>query len=112
MVPFPVLRRLLRQRFLAAGFQPGLVHMPVDRLAWAVQVASRPIPAVTCLTQSLALHFLLTRSGHPSSVRIGVVKSVERGFQAHAWVNCAGQVLLNRPDDVAHYTLLASLEAM
>jgi len=34
---------------------------------WAVRVASRPIPGATCLTQSLALHYLLMRAvTHPS----------------------------------------------
>lgn len=112
VAPFALLRGLLSQPLLAAAFPPHLVHVPVERLAWAVQAASRPIPAASCLTQSLALQFLLARSGHASSIRIGVAKDAERGFRAHAWVDCGGQILLNRPEEVAGYTRLASLDSM
>jgi hypothetical protein len=110
VMPCTVLRRLLRQRKVTAAFPPELVRMPVARLAWAVQVASRPVPAATCLTQSLALQFLLARSGFPSSVRIGVAKNDQRNFQAHAWVVCGDQVLLDNPEEVACYTALVSWE--
>ena len=110
LVPFSLVRRLLRQRWLAAAFPPGLVHAPAGRLAWAVHVASRPVPAATCLTQSLALQFLLTRSGRPSSLRIGVAKNAQSGFLAHAWVDHCGQTLPDRPEEVARYTPLTSWE--
>ena len=111
LIPFSLLRRLLEQSLLAAAFPPNLLRMPVERLAWAVRVASRAVPAASCLVQSLALQFLLTRSGRPSAVRIGVSKSDGGRFEAHAWVDCAGQTLLDRPEDVARYTPLASWEA-
>jgi hypothetical protein len=106
LVPFSLLRRVL----LAAAIPRDIVHVPVERLVWAVRVASRPVPAATCLTQSLALQFLLACSGRPSTVRIGVIKDGGSGFQAHAWVECAGQTLLDRPEEVARYTPLASWE--
>jgi hypothetical protein len=112
LLPFSWVRGLFRQRALATAFRPNLVRLPTERLAWAVQTASRPIPAASCLTQSLALQFLLGRSGRASSLRIGVAKSPERGFQAHAWVECAGRILLDRPEEIAGYTLLASFEAV
>ncbi len=111
LVPFARIRSLFRQRPLAAAFHPNLVRLPIERLAWAVQVASRPVPSASCLTQSLVLQFLLTRSGQASSVQIGVAKNTDRGFQAHAWVECAGRVLLDRPSATACYTRLASFEA-
>ena len=112
VAPLSLLRALLSQPLIAAAFPPPLVHVPVERLAWAVQAASRPIPAASCFTQSLALQFLLSRSGHASSIRIGVAKDPESGFQAHAWVDCGGQILLNRPEEVAGYKRLASLDSM
>lgn len=112
LVPFARVRGLFRQRALAAVFDPNLARLPIERLAWAVQVASRHVPAASCLTQSLVLQFLLARCGHASSVQIGIAKDGGRDFRAHAWVDCAGQVLLNRPEDVAGYTLLASFEAL
>ena len=110
LVPLSLLRRALAQPLVRAAFPLRLVRLPAERLGWIVQVASRPIPAATCLTQSLALQFLLARSGRPSSVRIGVTRNAARDFQSHAWVDCAGQILLDRPEEVAGYTTLVSWE--
>jgi hypothetical protein len=84
--------------------------LPIGRLVWAVRAASRRIPAASCLAQSLALHCLLTRAGHPSEVRIGVTKDREGGFGAHAWVECAGQPLLSGPEEVERYVQLLTVE--
>jgi len=110
-LPFATLQRLLKLRALAALFPRGLAEVPVARLAWAVETTSRRIPSATCLTQSLALQFLLTRAGRASALRIGVARSGARGFQAHAWVECEGRTLIDRPEDVAAYTRLASWES-
>ncbi len=84
--------------------------MPVLRLVWAVRAASRRIPAASCLTQSLALHHLLTRAGHHSQIRIGVAKDPEAGFRAHAWVEYKGEPLLSGPEEVARYVRMRILE--
>ena len=111
-VSFARVQRLLRRPFVASAVPSGLVAgLPVDRLEWAVRAASRRVPDATCLTQSLALQFLLARSGRASALRIGVARRGVRGFQAHAWVECEGHTLLDRSEDVAEYTLLASWES-
>lgn len=69
----------------------------VEQLVWAVRVASRYLRGSTCLTQAVAAQALLTQSGFPSQVEIGVAKDDEddlRRLQAHAWVVCHGQVVL------------------
>lgn len=86
------------------------INMPVGRLVWAVRAASRRIPAASCLTQSLALHCLLSSAGHRSEVRIGVGKDMEAGFAAHAWVEYAGQPLLSGPEEVERYVQLLTVE--
>lgn len=85
-------------------------EMPVGRLVWAVRAASRRIPAASCLTQSLALHCLLSRAGHRSQIRIGAAKDSEAGFTAHAWVEYEGQPLLSGPEEVAPYVDLLTVE--
>jgi hypothetical protein len=64
-----------------------------DRLAWAVEVASRRIPGTTCLCRALSLQRLLAKNGHGSELRIGVKKDNVR-FGAHAWLVHGGQVLI------------------
>ena len=84
--------------------------VPIARLVWAVRAASRRIPAASCLTQSLALHCLLTRAGYRSEIRIGVTKDMEAGFAAHAWVDYAGHPLLSDPEEVERYVRLLTME--
>ena len=109
--PFTTVQKLLGGRALQALVPPTLAEWPVTRLVWAVETISRRIPSATCLTQSLALQFLLTRAGRSSALRIGVARTGARGFQAHAWVECEGRTLIDRPEDVAFYTPLASWES-
>lgn len=85
--------------------------LPVSRLEWAVRAASRRVPAATCLTQALALQFLLVRSGRSSEVHIGVRKDAEAGLQSHAWVECDGRTLLSAPSEIIGYSRLLALGA-
>jgi len=85
--------------------------MPVSRLEWAVRAASRRIPMASCLTQALALQFLLVRSGRASEVHIGVRKDAEAGLQSHAWVECEGRMLLSAPSEIIGYSRLLALGA-
>jgi hypothetical protein len=87
---------------------PG--ELPVSRLEWAVRAASRRVPMASCLTQALALQFLLVRSGRSSEIHIGVRKDAEAGFQSHAWVECEGRTLLSAPSEIIGYSRLLALE--
>jgi Transglutaminase-like superfamily len=86
-------------------------NLPVSRLEWAVRAASRRVPMASCLTQSLALQFLLVRTGRSSEVHIGVRKTPAAGLQSHAWVECEGRMLLTAPHEVFEYSRLLAIEA-
>jgi hypothetical protein len=73
---------------------PSLEAIRVKRLAWAVQAAARRIPSASCLTQALALQRLLARAGESAEVHIGVAKDSARGFEAHAWLEHRGAILV------------------
>jgi hypothetical protein len=81
----------------------------VERLTWAVRIASQYIPKATCLTQAVALQALLTRAGHEARIEIGVARA-ESGFEAHAWVSCGDQVVIGGPD-VTRYERLTTWES-
>jgi len=86
--------------------KPGLdseFNLPIPRLVWAVQAASRRVPAASCLTQSLSLHYLLNRAGYDSQIRIGVAKEPNAAFGAHAWVEYEGEPLLSTVKEVEQY---------
>ncbi len=99
-----------------AALRPSTVtsrasRFSVERMEWAVRAASRPIPRATCLTQALALHYLLARAGYASGIHIGVAKAPGGGFEAHAWVEHQGVALLSSASEVAHYSQLLALQA-
>lgn len=85
--------------------------LSVERIVWAVRVATRRLPGTTCLVQAMTGHVLLRRRGIPASVRIGVTKDRVEGFQAHAWLESEGEVLIGGSDrSVGRYEPLAVLE--
>src|SRR5215204_7819819 len=107
---FPTLRRLLA-RFSHARTGPRRTQaLPVDKVIWAVETASRHLPGgKTCLAQALAAQTLLVRDGHPATLRIGVVKGEEKQFQAHAWVESRGEAVIGG-HELERYTQLLALE--
>lgn len=111
LLPFRTLRRLLVRVTDAAPAKPQHTdHLPVKRVAWAVAATSRHTPGVkTCLTQALATQVLLARRGHPALLRIGVAKGEQEQFQAHAWVESEGKVVIGGSEP-GRYTPLAGLE--
>ena len=66
----------------------------IAELVWAVKAVSRYVPAATCLTQALALQWLLARSGHTSRIHLGARKNLKGKFQAHAWVECEDRLVM------------------
>lgn len=104
ILPFVAVQRLA----LRAAEKSRATH-PVARLVWAVTAVSRHMPGSTCLTQALAAQVLLGRSGHRSQVQIGVAKDEQHGFEAHAWLVFADQVILG--GDIDRYTSILAVEA-
>lgn len=64
------------------------------QVARHVEGLARYVPAASCLTQALALQYILARSGHRCSIGIGVRETEPGKFAAHAWVNCNGLAVL------------------
>lgn len=104
-------RSALRQTQLGPRLCGQCAARPPDRLAWAVRAASRVVPGATCLTQALALHVLLRATGRRAVIRIGIEAPGGR-FASHAWVECDGRTLLDRPADLASFAEMVSWETL
>jgi len=74
VLSFRTLRRLPARVAQVPARLPKADWSYVDRVAWAVTLVSRYMPAATCLTQALATQVLLGQRGYPVCLRIGVVK--------------------------------------
>lgn len=94
LLPFPTVRRLLTRLAKPSAASPKTQLSSTDPIVWAVTVASCYIPQATCLTQALATKVLLGRRGYPTVVHIGVARSETGQFQAHAWVESKGRVVI------------------
>jgi hypothetical protein len=66
-------------------------------VAWAVEATARRVPEASCLTQALAADVMLRRAGATPQVRIGVAKDRQE-FEAHAWLELDGRVLVGDHD--------------
>jgi hypothetical protein len=53
---------------------------------------------------------LLARIGQPAALRIGVARSEEGRFQAHAWVESQGRIVVGKLPDLRRYAVLPPLE--
>jgi Transglutaminase-like superfamily len=93
-------------RGVVARAATGATGESVEHLVWAVRIVSRYLPGATCLTQALAAQALLTHSGFPSQVEIGVAKDELGRFHAHAWVVCQGQVVLGERQGERYNSLM------
>lgn len=77
-----------------------------DRVAWAVRTSSKAVPKASCLTQALAAELLLARRGHDSELRIGVARGEGGRFEAHAWLEANGEIVIGALDDLERFTPL------
>lgn len=110
LLPFRILRRLLT-RVANTPLGPRQAdHHSAERIAWAVEAASRHTPGVeSCLVQALTAQVLLNRRGYPAPLHIGVTRGEQGQFQAHAWVESGGKVVIGRTE-LEYFTRLAVFE--
>jgi hypothetical protein len=79
----------------------------VSEVIWAVGAAGRRITGTTCLIEALAADTMLRRRGHQPLLRIGVRQGEHSLLDAHAWVECDGQVVMGEVPQLTDYAILA-----
>jgi hypothetical protein len=110
LLPFRVLRRLVDWAAIVPLGVRRSDRFSAENIGRVVQTVSRHMPGEkTCLVQALATQVLLVRRGHPAILHIGVLKTDEGTFQAHAWVECEGKVVVGGYE-LERYTPLTTLE--
>lgn len=63
-------------------------------MIWAIEAVARRIPRATCLTQAIAAKLLLDWLGERVQLCLGVARSPDGAFRAHAWLERDGRALL------------------
>jgi hypothetical protein len=108
--PYARVRARLAQRTAArrASRAAKPAQTEPTALAWAVRATARRVPKASCLTQALALESWLAEHGVDTDVRIGVARRPDGSFEAHAWVEHDGQVLIGGVPDLGRFSVLPS----
>jgi hypothetical protein len=110
LLPFRILRHILVMLSKPTSQSQERDPTLVDRVAWAVTVSSRYVPGATCLSRALATKVLLCRRGQAAVLRIGVNRSKSGNFEAHAWVESNGRIIIGGSDVILKdYTSLPPL---
>jgi hypothetical protein len=109
LLPLPTLRRLLAKLRPSHPISPE-APTSIEKIVWAVAVASRYVPAATCLTQASVGQILLAHCGQAALLQIGVAKNEAGELEAHAWVESRGRVVIGDSRELFRYTCLPSLE--
>lgn len=94
-LPFKKVRGYLQRFSTNKEFQLFAPNYTPNEIAWGMKLASRYLlRKKPCFVQALALWSLFQRRNYPAELRIGVRKKRNEGLQAHAWVECNGQIAI------------------
>lgn len=97
----------IRKRMPDATASPQS-HFYARQLARRIERLAQFVPRASCLTQALALQYLLARAGHACDLHVGVRRDPAGRFEAHAWVSCNGRIVLGAATTrLADFTPLA-----
>jgi hypothetical protein len=109
--PYANVRARLARRVAGrrgAGETPAQRTVAPAAFAWAVRATARRVPRASCLTQALALESWLAEHGVDTAVRVGVARRSDGSFEAHAWVEHEGRVLIGGVPDLDRFSVLPS----
>lgn len=97
--PPSLVKKRLKSSSTTLALVPGSGGASSWQVVWAVAVAGRYVPGGRgCLPQALAAETLLKRYGFPAELKIGVAMSGGGIFQAHAWVESRGEILVGKAE--------------
>ena len=112
LLPFRQVQKLVN-KLAESTKRSSPAHWPAtNQIARTVTVASRFVPAASCLTQALTTQILLGYYGRESILRIGVARSEDGEFRAHAWVEANEQVVIGGTADylATNYVALPAIK--
>lgn len=114
LVPFEQLWkasiRLGRHHPQPAPSYPLGIGSVVQRVIWAVNWSCRLTPGgAKCLARALVAKVLLDRHRCSAEFKIGVAKNGTGTFEAHAWIEVEGRVVIGQLHNLEQFTPMPSL---
>ncbi len=96
LIPFAVLQRGF-SKFLASEAETSEPDWSqIKKIVRAVRFVSRFIPFASCLTQAVAALLLVKLNGQEAELKLGVAKNNNADFEAHAWLEKNGQIIIGK----------------
>jgi hypothetical protein len=105
IVPYKRLDSWISQRIPEGCLERTDMQM-VRLNAEFVRLASRFVPAATCLTQALALRTTLQRQLQSSELKVGVEKDQNGRLLAHAWLEIDGRIVIGRVPNIRRFSVM------
>jgi hypothetical protein len=103
-LPFERWRRFLQRPLRRSATAPVEC---VNEIVWAVdRVSRRWSTLLTCLPQAIAVHSIMARRHWNSKLEIGVAKDADGRFDAHAWVEHGGQIIIGQVPNMERFARL------
>lgn len=84
-------------------------RLPYSRLAHLIKVSGDRIPYITCLSSALVGRVLFAEHGYSTKLHIGVSKSDQAEFEAHAWLSCNDVIVLGQLGDLDKFQEMISI---
>ncbi len=104
---FPPLQRILGKIGKAPAHRSAESVISIDRIVWAVDTSTRFSPGdAKCLARALTTQTLMQQQGYDSQLRIGVIHQPTEEFQAHAWIEYQGKIVVGMLPDLEKYNTL------
>lgn len=102
--PFSVLGKLVDK---ISNNPKKLNQIPLKKLVWAVNVASKYSIKSTCLTRSLTGYIIFSSYGYMTQIKVGVCKNDKGNIDAHAWLENNDNVIIG--ESKKNYTTILNL---
>jgi uncharacterized membrane protein YbjE (DUF340 family) len=109
LLPFSTFRKIFHW-FSKSGNKSVMSQHKINEVVWAVESAANHLPfELLCLPRALATKYLL-RELPALTLEIGIQINSSKVFEAHAWVEQNGVILIGDWSDSASYQRLWAWE--
>ena len=89
---------------------PKAKRLSPQQLTSLVSVGADYVPGASCLTQAFVARAILKRYGYEPVLRIGVARDPGGAFQAHAWVEMDGEVIIGQVGMLGQYSTFPEIQ--
>lgn len=110
LLPFQSIHKFLLARSKGGTSDVQLSHPEIYKVCWGVSSAARRVPKASCLTQALVAQYLLLSKGVDAFLRLGVSRNSKGKFDAHAWVEVDGKIVIGENEELSRFIPLPVLE--